>query len=45
VYPKAFEYIERERLKSDGPNIEIYSVSGQSVTTEYLFPVAPPPGP
>ncbi len=45
VYPKALAYIEEQRLKSDGPVIEIYSVSGASVLTEYLFPIAPPPAP
>lgn len=45
VYPKALEYIAAQRLKSDGPVIEIYSVNGTSVVTEYLFPIAPPPAP
>lgn len=45
VYPKAYETMESQRLKSDGPTIEIYTVHGTSVTTQYLFPVAPPPAP
>ncbi len=45
VYPKAAEYIETMRLKSDGPAMEIYTIQGTAVTTEFLFPVAPPPAP
>jgi AraC family transcriptional regulator len=39
VYPKVRKYIEDNRLKpSSSPVIEIYTISGANVTTEYLFP-------
>ena len=40
VYPKITEYLETQRLKNDGPAIEIYNINGDQVTTEYLIPVA-----
>jgi AraC family transcriptional regulator len=39
VYPKAYEYIEKEGLKSRGPIIETYKVFSNTIQTEYLFPV------
>lgn len=45
VYPKAKEYLETQRLKSDGPVMEIYTINGDSVVTRYHFPIAPPAGP
>lgn len=42
VYPKVFEYIQTQRLKLEGPTLEIYSVHGKAVDTEYLFPVVLP---
>lgn len=40
VYPKALAMIERERMQSRGPVIEVYEVSSDAFRTEYLFPVA-----
>ena len=40
VYPKVYAFIESKRLKSDGPVLEIYTVNGDAVLTEYLFPIA-----
>lgn len=39
VYPKVTEYIEKNRLKWSGQTIEIYTVNGSQVSTEYLFPI------
>lgn len=39
VYPAIKEYIAEKRLKSSAPPLEIYTVNGSSVTTEYLFPL------
>ncbi|MBX3022160.1 MAG: GyrI-like domain-containing protein [Bdellovibrionales bacterium] len=43
VYPKLREYMEEQRLKSSSPVIEIYTVNGSQVTTEYLFALDNPP--
>lgn len=37
VYPKVKAFIERERIKTLGAVIEIYTVEGDKVHTEYLF--------
>jgi DNA gyrase inhibitor GyrI len=42
VYPKIRKYIETERLRTSGPNLEVYRVNGEAVETEYLFPHAAP---
>lgn len=41
VYPKAFEYIQEQRLTRDGESvIEIYEIhSPESMTTTYYFPL------
>lgn len=46
VYPKLRKFLEEQRLKSSSPAIEIYTVNGSNVTTEYLFAIDnPPPNP
>jgi len=43
VYPKALEYIQNKKLKSQGAVIEIYRVHNEKeVTTTYLFPLENP---
>lgn len=37
VYPKAKAYIEQHHLNRRGESLEIYSRSGESISTEYLF--------
>lgn len=39
VYPKLRHFLEEQRLKSSSPAIEIYTVNGSSVSTEYLFAI------
>lgn len=39
VYPLAQKFIEDQRLKPSGAVIEIYTINGQEVTTEFLFPI------
>lgn len=39
VYPLAQKFIEDQRLKVSGAVIEIYTVNGKDVTTEFLFPI------
>jgi hypothetical protein len=39
VYPKVEEYLKRAGLKSSAPVIEIYTINGSGMTTEYLFAV------
>lgn len=43
VYPKLKEFMEERRVKSSAPVIEMYTVNGNEVTTEYLFAVDNPP--
>ncbi|MGE4131684.1 MAG: GyrI-like domain-containing protein [Bdellovibrionales bacterium] len=44
VYPAARAYIDEHRLNADPTTvIEIYTVHGQNVETQYLFPLAPGP--
>ncbi len=42
VYPKIFAYLDSQRLKSTGTNLEVYTVNGEEVSTEYLFPIGSP---
>lgn len=42
VYPKVQDYFQEQRLKSAGAVIEVYSVNGSQVTTEFLFPAERP---
>ncbi len=42
AYPKIREYIQTQRLKSNGAVVETYLIQGQKVTTEFLFPVEVP---
>jgi AraC family transcriptional regulator len=42
VYPKVQEYLIEQRLKSSGPVVEIYTVNGNQMTTEYLFAIDNP---
>ena len=39
VYPKIKEYMDQERLSSQAPPIEVYTVNGSEVETKYLFAV------
>ena len=39
VYPKVQAFIAEQRLKPAAPVIEIYTISGDQMTTEYLFAV------
>jgi AraC family transcriptional regulator len=39
VYPKLRQFMEDKRLKSTSPVIEMYTVNGSEVTTEYLFAI------
>ncbi len=39
VYPKVRDFMDQNRLKAAGPVIEIYTVDGSDVTTEFLFPI------
>ena len=41
VYPKVQKFLNDQRLKSTSPVIEMYTVSGEDVVTEYLFAVDP----
>jgi len=41
VYPRVLEYFEEHRLRQAAPVIEVYSINGTQVTTEFLFPVDP----
>ena len=43
VYPKLRRFMEDQRLKSSSPVIEIYTVNGSQVSTEYLFAIDNPP--
>jgi DNA gyrase inhibitor GyrI len=42
VYPKLRKFLDEHRLKSSSPVIEIYTVNGDKVTTEYLFAIDQP---
>ena len=39
VYPKVQKFLGEHRLKSSSPIVELYRVTGENVTTEYLFAV------
>lgn len=39
VYPKVQKFLAEKRLKSSSPVIELYTVNGENVVTEYLFAV------
>lgn len=39
VYPKMKAEMEKQRLRLNGPTLEIYTVNGANVETEYLFPI------
>lgn len=39
VYPKIRKFMEENRVKSSSPILELYTVNGTEVSTEYLFPV------
>ena len=39
VYPKVQKFLDEQRLKSSAPVIELYTVTGTEVQTEYLFAV------
>ncbi len=39
VYPKVQKFFGEKRLKSSAPVIELYTVTGEEITTEYLFAV------
>ena len=41
VYPKVQTFLEEHRLKSSSPIIEVYTVKGEDVLTEYLFAIDP----
>lgn len=41
VYPRVRAFLDEQRLKSSAPVIEMYTVNGDNVTTEYLFAVDP----
>lgn len=41
VYPKVQKFLEEHRLKSTSPVIEMYTVTGEDVVTEYLFAIDP----
>jgi AraC family transcriptional regulator len=42
VYPKVKDYLEEHRLTASVSVIEIYSVNGEKVTTDYLFNITNP---
>lgn len=39
VYPAVQRYIQEQRLHNEGPTLEIYSIHGAQVETEFLFPL------
>jgi DNA gyrase inhibitor GyrI len=39
VYPKVRKFLNEKRLRSSAPVVEIYTINGDSVRTEYLFPL------
>lgn len=39
VYPKAYEFISQQRLKQNGPVIEVYRLREGRIDTEFLFPI------
>lgn len=39
VYPKVRKFLDQERLRSSAPVVEVYTINGNSVRTEYLFPL------
>lgn len=43
VYPKIRQFLIEHRLTSASPVIEIYTVNGSGMTTEYLFAIDNPP--
>lgn len=39
VYPKVRKYLSEHHLKSSAPVIELYTIQGDQMTTEYLFTI------
>jgi AraC family transcriptional regulator len=39
VYPAIMEYLEVHRLSGEGSSIEIYTINGDAIETEYLYPL------
>lgn len=39
VYPKVRHFLNEHKLKSSSPVIELYTVNGNEMTTEYLFAI------
>ena len=42
VYPKVRRFLDEHRLKSSSPVIELYTVNGNEMSTEYLFAIDAP---
>jgi AraC family transcriptional regulator len=42
VYPKVRRFLNEHNLKSSSPVIELYTVNGNEMTTEYLFAIDAP---
>lgn len=43
VYPEARRFLDEKRLASSSPVIEVYTIDGAKMTTEYLFAIDNPP--